>query len=604
MRVFFAAAILTPLLLGSVGCNGSQTGASDANRANRSPKSVLRPAELSYIPADAVAAMIVQPQRIFASDVVKQAAVRKEMLPLLLPQTTQDMNIDPSRIERHTLLIAPSRKDKEGGAANAACDEVHIVRFSEKIDASEFLRSAWPPRLAPKPRIEPVDDAGKKCFRRVYARDVLGYDSPVQAVFQPDEQTVVFALESRLKELLSAKDEESPFRARLRDTDLNHDLIVAVAGEPFCRAFGKEQGSQIRGARNAELAAVAEFVTDATHATLTIDLDGPNRLEVLIEARDAQGAAKTDAMIRGRLSQYRSMLASLQKESKERSAALLTAFAFADQSLRIAEMATSSNRVALRLRRPSAADDLVPKLITELAAAADANSREYEDRWRRQTKLREVSNAMLGYEASHYRFPQPVLRDKSGKPLLSWRVQILPELGQGQLFDKFRLNEPWDSDHNKKLVDRMPEVFGPVSGKDKGKTRFMLFVGQGAAFDGQKPLRQDTISARDGSSNTIMIVEAGTDKAVPWTKPEDLPFGSVDPMDALGTLVDKRFLAAFFDGHVEAIDKNVGTKKLRQWIDPNDGQPMKDDVQAEAERGGKRPAVSVPTKEPSKTPGP
>src|SRR5262249_29159759 len=49
-------------------------------------------------------------------------------------------------------------------------------------------------------------------------------------------------------------------------------------------------------------------------------------------------------------------------------------------------------------------------------------------------------------------------------PLLSWRVAILPYIGQRALYQRFRLNEPWDSKHNKKLLAQMPKVFAPVCG--------------------------------------------------------------------------------------------------------------------------------------------
>src|SRR5205823_10918869 len=48
---------------------------------------------------------------------------------------------------------------------------------------------------------------------------------------------------------------------------------------------------------------------------------------------------------------------------------------------------------------------------------------------------------------------------KQGKPLLSWRVHLLPFLEQDNLYKQFHLDEPWDSEHNKKLIARMPPVY-------------------------------------------------------------------------------------------------------------------------------------------------
>jgi hypothetical protein len=65
------------------------------------------------------------------------------------------------------------------------------------------------------------------------------------------------------------------------------------------------------------------------------------------------------------------------------------------------------------------------------------------------------------------------------KPLLSWRVQILPYIEEDKLYKEFKLDEPWDSAHNKKLIDRMPKLYAPVRGKwDAGLTFYQTFSGK------------------------------------------------------------------------------------------------------------------------------
>ena len=76
----------------------------------------------------------------------------------------------------------------------------------------------------------------------------------------------------------------------------------------------------------------------------------------------------------------------------------------------------------------------------------------------RQNMLR-LAFALDQFDAEHGELPPPAVCDKNGKLLLSWRVAILPQLGEKALFDQFKLDEPWDSPHNSKLVERMPAVF-------------------------------------------------------------------------------------------------------------------------------------------------
>src|SRR5204863_3386120 len=110
--------------------------------------------------------------------------------------------------------------------------------------------------------------------------------------------------------------------------------------------------------------------------------------------------------------------------------------------------------------------------------------------------------------------------DKRGKPLLSWRVEILPFIEENELFKQFHLDEPWDSEHNKALIAHMPRVFQDPRRPPGDTTTFLAPVGKGLAFEGDKPLKINSFT--DGTSNTIFIVQANDDRAVPWTKPDDL----------------------------------------------------------------------------------
>ncbi len=114
----------------------------------------------------------------------------------------------------------------------------------------------------------------------------------------------------------------------------------------------------------------------------------------------------------------------------------------------------------------------------------------------------------------------------------------------------------------------MPFVFQSADSLDDGKTAIMVFTGRGAAFDAGRNLQ--LMEVRDGVANTILCVEAGPDKAVPWTKPEDLPFDPARPSAALGEVSAGGFLAAFFDGHVEQL--KVDDKTLKALITPDGGE--------------------------------
>jgi hypothetical protein len=186
---------------------------------------------------------------------------------------------------------------------------------------------------------------------------------------------------------------------------------------------------------------------------------------------------------------------------------------------------------------------------------------------------------MHNYEATHGKLPAAAVCGYDGTPLLSWRVAILPFVEGDALYKEFRLDEAWDSPHNLKLLERMPAVYAAPGSKKsklpKYHTICHVFQGKGTAFEGCEPLKFDDI--KDGTSNTIFIVEAG--KPVPWTKPEELEYDSDRPLpDLTGVFKDGMIRVGMGDGSVRYIyPQKISQKTLRAAITRDDGQPLGND---------------------------
>jgi hypothetical protein len=192
--------------------------------------------------------------------------------------------------------------------------------------------------------------------------------------------------------------------------------------------------------------------------------------------------------------------------------------------------------------------------------------------------MRKLGLAIYKYEAENQHLPPPALCGPAGEPLLSWRVLVLPYLGEDEkrLYDEFRLDEPWDSPHNLRLLPRMPKLFvhPRKGGRQTWGTYFQLIVGKGAAFEmGQWHTLHD-IDKADGLSSTIFMVEAAN--PVPWTKPEDLTFDVDGPPPLLGKSPGPRgfeTLMLFGDCSVRGV--------LEHPYDPAQGYVSPDVAQAE-----------------------
>ena len=183
--------------------------------------------------------------------------------------------------------------------------------------------------------------------------------------------------------------------------------------------------------------------------------------------------------------------------------------------------------------------------------------------------LKQIALAMHNYSGTYNKLPAPAIYSTAGKPLLSWRVTLLPFVEQDSLYKQFKLDEPWDSEHNKKLIARMPRVYTPyTSGTQRNsQSPYRLFTGKGTIFEGfGKDVKINEIA--DGTSNTILVVEA-VDQ-VPWTKPEEFTY---DPKKELPKLGGRpffdRFHIALADGSVRSVNAEFDATVFRAMITRN-----------------------------------
>jgi RNA polymerase sigma factor (sigma-70 family) len=251
---------------------------------------------------------------------------------------------------------------------------------------------------------------------------------------------------------------------------------------------------------------------------------------------------------------------------------------------------------------------------------------------RRQSvnNLKQIALAMHNHHDVYGFFPASAIYNKEGKPLLSWRVALLPFLEEDNLFKQFHLDEPWDSAHNKKLLDKMPDIYRVSGQKEKSSTFYQVFVGESTMFEqrekgggggpggatgtgsasaggGSAPTdtggtnkeggftgsagtpatapdgsgtaaQKRGVPARglrisdivDGTSNTIMVIEGGS--TVLWTKPEDLPYVPLGKLPALGGAFPDCIHAAMADGSVNSFKREFDETIMRAAITRNGGE--------------------------------
>jgi hypothetical protein len=221
-------------------------------------------------------------------------------------------------------------------------------------------------------------------------------------------------------------------------------------------------------------------------------------------------------------------------------------------------------------------------LVVLLLPATRTGGREAARRMQCSNHLKQIGLALQNYHDDYQSLPPPYITDADGKPMHSWRILILPYLGEKALYDRYDFNEPWNGPSNSKLHKETLRVFCCPSRPGKQshtETSYVAVTGPETAWPGDKPV--GLASLTDGTSNTILVVEVA-DSGIHWMQPRDLPMAqipmSVKPKNGQGISSDHPNVAlvVFADGHTTALTKNTPAEILRRLLTIADGEPIGD----------------------------
>ena len=542
MRRTLVCALAASLLLVASGCPRKKTGPAEG-------------AGGSFIPADAAAAAVFHVKNILESKLVgpgfRDPAVAEEI---------KQLPFDLRKIEQVTMIAVP-RKDK-AKPWQTPFSTVMVIRWTEPTDAKECFSKA---ALFGPPKFEERTHEGKTYY--VWGRGLF--------FSQPDAKTVLLAEEEdTLRQSISGGAANGAVAEKLQAAGSDADVVAVVLLEPLRDLIEMaRKGIPPRAAASVpmfnELAALPDQLKSIT---LTINLSSDTLAKLALECMSTESGQKVSDTLKKALEAAKpraGMAVAAAKASPDAPAAAKDAMDVALRLLAGIEVAQAGDQVVVTVAKPQGLERLAA-LVPQSLARDIKQARETGLRAKRASNMRQVALAMLNYEHTHKQFPPAAIRDKQGKPLLSWRVAILPYLDQKALYDQFRLDEPWDGPNNRNLLDRMPAVYQGQRTEKDGKSTIMVFTGKETPFE-------EGISYRDfgdRAPNTIMAIEAGRDKAVPWTKPEDVRFDPQNPRAALGNISPQYFLAAMFDCSSHVLRSDLTAETLRRLINPREGQPV------------------------------
>ena len=378
-----------------------------------------------------------------------------------------------------------------------------------------------------------------------------------------DSKTMLLGPEKTLTAMLSPRVKSGETKAEFEKLYPANDIVVVVDLEPV-----EELVEQI-----SQQMPMAPLVQNIVGLVATIDMTGASEshLNLNVEMSDNASAQQLSAIAMGGFQMIKvQALGQLSGDSSPVGEELVIALSELLESVTIEAVEESVELDIPRISDPEKFFKDVTPAFKELVKGF-AESQKAASRRVLTMPLRQIGLAFHNYHDTFNGLPSycAAKNDDGVNKGLSWRVYLLPFIEEAVLYQEFHLDEPWDSEHNKTLIERMPKIFECEGVEKPGHTSLHVFTGERTPLGGDEPTTFGNIT--DGMSNTLMVVEAGPDKADIWTKPSGIEFNPEDPKAALGKLAET-FRILFFDGSVREISSEIDDATLNRLIQHADGE--------------------------------
>jgi hypothetical protein len=396
-----------------------------------------------------------------------------------------------------------------------------------------------------------------------FAVEQKKYVDPVskKAIFFLNNRLYLFGNDASITKHLESLEEtreEGPLSRTLGEAD-QHLLTIGV--NPKAAYFLQFQK------QSPDLARHLQGFLDSDAAAFTLDVNEVWQINALLFFREGGQTVRASRQIREGFRQGRELLAQWQKNLETPQSDLVGSYRYlVDALFENFHMEPENTRLHFYL---GAAADKVGDAL-RLYAPALHQVRELSARNASATNLRQLVEAMHAYHGEHGCFPPAATYSRDGRPLLSWRVLLLPYLSNGRyrrLYNEFQLDKPWDSPDNLIRMRYMPAVYAPVGDDVKAAldtTYYQVFTGPTTPFPEKG--RMTIVGIRDGDANTVLITEAA--EPVPWTQPRDIPYDPSKPLPKLGGQFSNGFFAALANQTVRFLPRSLSETTLRAVITP------------------------------------
>lgn len=549
LRTFLAAVMaILPSLQTSA---QTPTAPAATQSAGPAPTTASSAIDTTYVTPTAIAMAVVRPAQLLKSQFA-------EVLPTEVATAAglKYLGFDPADVEELRVFvdqIVPGMPPKYAA----------ILKFSQPTRAANFF-----PQL--RAQTQSVEVAGKTYLRN--------QDPVAPSIWKADERTIILASDALIRDYITTPNppNSGALIEHVRQVPSGSDAYVFVEATGL-RPLLQLPLIQAKSKMPPQFHQFLEAPNLITGAELTINLSKAGPSGLVLHCNDDAAAQRLETLTLDGLKLYREQMTKDLPQQPTSPDPVDRAFAHYMERVSgrwteplMPQRAGSQLKFFYVENRDPAKAQLtniaVMGILVALLLPAVQAAREAARRNQSLNNMKQLILALLNYESAKGMFPPQAIYSADGKPLLSWRVAILPYLEHKALYNRFHLDEPWDSEHNRPLVDLMPVVFqNPSQPLPPGKTTYLAVVGEKCLFDGTA----NGLSLRDitgGTAHTIAIVEANTELATDWTKPDDWSFNEKDPKAGLGRAHPGGNTVVFADGHTEFISTTIDPETLKRMF--------------------------------------
>ncbi len=499
--------------------------------------------EYGYIPVDTAMIAVFRPAELLANPDVSR--ILETLEPAKQLQATTGLKV--TDVEQVTLLwtFEGLRAGRPPGPA-AGAPSGAIFRMSKPQDWKAVLTKSIPQLKEAK--------FGESTYYQIESAENIRVSSP-------DSQTLVIAQEPMLFRILTAKPgatDRAPWAEAWKAIKKGQ---VALAVDVTALPNGLNPRNA--GQPISPLGIVGPLFERASAYALSVDATKMIAVDGIAICNNENNAMQVADTLKACLTLGRNALDSFRDQAGRTPAEIKILIDLGHPFLDKAAITTEGRTVHLSsagdIQLAQAIQMLVPSVQTQRDGARRAQS---------VNSMKQIGLAFYNYQSTHGSFPAAANLGPDGKTPHSWRVAILPFIDQNDLYQQYKLDEPWDSPSNRKVLDKMPAVYRHPSSKSTTSPSYFVFTGKETLFPGNEGSKIADIT--DGTSTTILAVEA--DRDIPWTKPEDIPFDPNGPVPKLGGFQPNGFSALFADGSVKSIKATVNPVVLKALITRASGE--------------------------------